>query len=201
VNVTTRPGSEWTFNGQNTEGRSPTVNGSGGSLSIDSTVDGERRFLGGGRDTWDVSLPTSEIEELSVVVNAGHADVTLSDARLRRLAITANASAVVVDASAASVADVSAETSFGSLALTLPADRNVSGAIRVAAGAVRVCAPPEVGLRLRHENFAGGFTVNGVHEAGTEWTSPSYPSATHRSELNVSVTFGSVEINPIGGCK
>jgi len=45
-------------------------------------------------------------------------------------------------------------------------------------------------------------SVGGLDQAGSgTWQSANFDTATHRATLSVHVTFGAVDINPIGGCK
>jgi hypothetical protein len=201
LNVNTSPGSGWQFDAGNTAGRTPTIDSSPQSLSIDANGDNGPDFLDGGRDAWNLALPTSDLDSVSLVVNAGRGQVALPDARINRLALTANAAEMLVDASAASVANLSAVINAGSLSIHLPADSDVVGSLRVGAGQLQICSPPGVGLRVTSRGTAEMVRVNGLQQHASEWQSPDYASATHRADLSVSVNFGVVEINPIGGCK
>jgi hypothetical protein len=201
LDVTTAPGNGWQLDAGNTSGRTPRVDSSARSLSIDATSDEGWRFLDAGRDAWDLTLPTSDIDDLSLVVTAGHGQIGLSGAQIQRLALTANAAEVVVDASSASVADLSAVINVGSLSISLPADNDLVGSLRVGGGELLVCAPPGVGLSITTRGVASHVTVEGLHETETAWQSPDYASAAHRADLRVGVNFGTVAINPIGGCK
>lgn len=200
LNVTTASGNGWQLGAGNTAARTPNVESSSRSLAIDGTSHvGD--FLDAGRDAWDLTLPTSEIDALSLVVFAGRAQVDLPDARINDLALTVNAAEIVVDASTASVADMSAVVNAGSLSIRLPANSNLVGSLRVGAGELQVCTPPGVGLRVTTRGTAKQVTVDGLHQTESEWQSPDYASAAHRADLSVSVNFGNVQINPIGGCK
>ena len=152
------------------------------------------------RDTWDLTLPTSELDRLSLVVTAGRGEMRLPGARIGQLALTANAAEMVVDASAASVTDVSAVVNAGALRLTLPGTSDLTGSIRVGAGDVRICAPAELALRITSKGVGEAVTVNGLQQHGSEWQSSGYATATHHAQLTVSATFGAIEIDPIGGC-
>lgn len=200
LNVTTAPGDGWRLNAGNTAGRTPKIDSSARSLSIDATSDRGRSFLDAGRDSWDLTLPTSDLDELSIVVTAGHGQISLPGARIQQLAVTVNAAETVVDASAASVADVSAVVNVGSLSMTLPGASDLIGSLRVGGGELRICAPPGLGLRVTSRGVAGGVIVNGLEQQESDWQSPDYASATHRADLTVRATFGAVEINPLGGC-
>lgn len=198
--VSTAPGNGWQLAAGNTAGRMPSVSSSAQSLSIGSSGDERWRFLDDGRDSWELILPTSEIADLSLVVNAGHGSVSLPGARIGSLALTANASQVVVDASEASVADLSGVVNVGSLSIKLP-DSDLTGSVRIGAGELHICAPPGVGLRVTTRGAAKHVMVGSLEHVGAEWESPGYGTATRHADLRVSVNFGSVQIDPIGGCK
>ena len=200
LNVTTAPGSAWRLNAGNTAGRTPAIDSSARTLTIDATSERGRNFLDAGRDSWDLTIPTTDLDELSMVVTAGRGQISLAGASIKQLALTVNAAEAVVDASAASVADVSAVVNVGSLSLTLPAASDLTGSLRVGAGELRICAPPGVGLRVTSRDVAGGVIVNGLDQQESDWQSPDYASATHHADLTVRATFGAVQINPIGGC-
>ena len=199
LRVTTEPGAGWRLDARTTEeGRAPIVDASAGALSIESS--GHDRWLTADPDDWDLHLPTSEISDLALAVNAGRGDVDLAGASVDRLAITANASEVVVDAASASIAEVTGVISFAQLSILLP-DGDISASFDVDAGHARVCLPDGVGLRVTSTSDAGNVSVAGVDQSGIVWISPEYTSAEHRADLEINVDFGAVEINPIGGCR
>jgi hypothetical protein len=200
LHVTSEPGNAWQLDASNTAGRPPAVESSARSLSIDTSGD-KRWNLFGGRGTWDLTLPTSDIDDLSLVVFAGKGEIGLPGARVKRLSLTANAAEMVVDASSASIASVSAVVNVGSLSLRLPAASNLVGSLRVGGGQLQVCAPPGLGLRITTKGAPEEVTVDGLHEDVSEWQSPDYASATYHADLSVSSTFAAIVINPIGGCK
>jgi len=200
LTVTTAAGSGWQLNAGNTAGRTPTVDSSASSLSIDGTSrDGN--IFDAGRDAWSLTLPTSDLADLSFVVFAGRARIDLPGAHVNDLAMTVNAAEMVVDASSASVTNVSAVVNVGSLSIRLPEGSDLSGSLRVGGGQLQVCSPAGVGLHIMTRGTARQVTVEGLRQTDSEWQSPDYASAAHRADLNVNVNFGTVEINPIGGCK
>jgi len=73
------------------QGKLHGLNASGRALNL----------LDGGRDAWNLVLPTSDIARLELVVTTGDGHVDLADARLGDVALTANAGRAVVDASGA----------------------------------------------------------------------------------------------------
>jgi hypothetical protein len=201
LNVKTAPGSGWQFDARNNAGRIPTVDSSARSLSIDDFGDHGWSFFDAGRSAWDLTLPTGDLESLSLVTFAGHGQIALPGAQINHLALTVNAAQMVVDATAASVVDVSAVVNVGSLSISLPAASDLAGSLRVGAGQLRICAPPGLGLRVTSRGVSERVRVNGLQQTASEWQSPDYTSATHRADLTVSATFGAVEIDPIGGCE
>jgi type II secretory pathway pseudopilin PulG len=201
LTVKTASGDAWQLMAANSANRQPFVRSSPFSLSIDSSENEGWPFRDTGRNTWDLTLPTNNTDNLSMVVYAGQGNVALPGARLRRLAVTANAAKVVVDASAAaSVSNLSGTVRVGMLSIDLP-DSDVAGTFRVGGGRLQLCAPPGVGVRLTSTGFPKEFEVAGEHQGGSGWESENYASATHRADLQVSANFGSVEINPTGGCR
>jgi hypothetical protein len=202
LDVSTAPGSGWRFDARNTEGRSPTIDGSRRSLTIGTNGSEGWPVFGGGRDTWDLVLPAGDIDDLALVVDAGEGRVDLSGTRIGRLDLTANAADVAVDASGAIATRLAAVVNAGSLSVNLPADGDLTGTLQVNAGQLRICTPPGLGLRVETTGaFAGRVSVNGQSASGSLWQSPDYASATHRADLELTVNFGAIEINPIGGCK
>jgi hypothetical protein len=195
--ATTAPGSGWQLDVQDGGDRLPNVDASTRSLAIAST--GHTWWPNAGRDRWDLTLPTSAID-LSVGVNAGRGDIDLSGAQIGQLSVSGNASDVFVDASTASVTSLTGKVNFGALSIRLPTG-DLSGSLRVNAGMVKVCAPPELGLLVISKGDAEEVRVAGVHQDGSAWQSANYTSAEHRADLLVHVDLGAVEINPIGGCR
>jgi hypothetical protein len=199
--VGTSSGSDWQLQAGNTAGRTPIVHATAQSLSIDSGGNQGWHWFDASRDAWNLTLPTSRIDDLSVVVNAGKGQVGLSGAQVGRLDLTANAAETLVDASEASIANVSGTINAGLLSLHLAAGTDIVGSLQVNAGELQVCTPTGLGLHVSHGGVLSGIKVNGQSVPGGDWQSPDYASATHRADLSVIVNLGAVEINPIGGCK
>src|SRR5262245_61653153 len=200
LSVGTSPGSAWQLTAANTAGRPPTVRSSPEFLSISGGRTGWIA-LTGGRDAWDLTLPTSQIDDLSLVMNAGRSSVGLAGARIANLDLTANVSDAVVDATGASIDGLSTEANMSRLSIHLPAGSDLVGTVHVDAGELQLCAPPGTGLRLTTTGVARDLRVAGEHIGGSVFQNPDYASATHRADLTVTVNFGAVEINPIGGCR
>jgi hypothetical protein len=199
--VTTAPGGAWRFDTGIASGREPIVDASARSLSIDAGGREGWRGLGRGRGTWILTLPTTAVEDLSLVVSAGEGRIGLPGAHIGHLDVTTNAAQTTVDLSGASVASLSGSVNAGMLSVRLPAAADVLGSMVVNAGALEVCVPNELGLRVRHTGALSGFSVNGLHQKDANWQNSSYASAAHRADLDIEINLGNVKINPIGGCR
>ncbi len=199
--VGTATGRGWQLQAGDTGTRAPVVHASSRSLSIDSGSNQGWRFFDAGRESWNLTLPTSAIDDLSLVVDAGKGQVNLAGAQIGQLDLTTNAAETIVDVSGASLRSVSGAVNAGLLSLHLPSGSDVAGSFEVNAGALQVCTPAGLGLRVTHGGVLNGIRVNGLQVTGDVWQSPDYASATHRADLNVNVNVGAVEIDPIGGCK
>ena len=199
--VTTAPGTGWLLEAGNTENRVARVESSGNSLSIDSGRRSGWHGFGAGRDLWRLRLPTSTIDNLSLVVNAGEGDIDLAGAQLGQLDLTTNAGKTTLGLSDTSISALSGTVNAGMLSIELPASVDLTSSVVVNAGALEVCVPDGVGLRVHHTGVLGGTSYQGLDQNGSTWQSPDYGSAAHRTDLTVTVNFGNVDINPIGGCK
>ena len=200
LEIATAEGDGWRFEADHATNRAPIVDASTRSLTIEGGQRGGWRF-GGGRDAWRLTLPTTEIADLSVEVNAGEGRIDLPGARIGNLNLTTNAGQTTVDLSAATVASLSTTVNAGVLSIQLPATADLVGSMEANAGGLEVCAPSDLGLRVRHTGALNGISVNGEHQSGADWQSANYTSATHRADLDIEVNLGNVQINPIGGCK
>ena len=198
LDLRTAPGPGWQLEARHTDGRGPLVVDSARSLSIEA-VDHDG-WPGAGRDEWDLTLPANDVDGLTVVVNAGRGDIDLGLAQVDAMSVTANAADVSVDASAASIADLTGEVNFGRLSIRLPAG-DLEGSLEAGAGQIQICAPPELGLRVTSTESMGEVSVGGRHLGRSDYQSPNYASAAHRADLIVDVSFGAIEIDPIGGCR
>jgi hypothetical protein len=101
--VDTAPGAGWMFDAGTAAGRTPAITASARSLSIDAGRQADWNGFDDELDPWRLTLPTSAIEDLSIVVNAGEGRVSLPDAQIGHLDLTTNAAKTTVDLSEASV--------------------------------------------------------------------------------------------------
>jgi hypothetical protein len=199
--VHTASGSGWQLAAGTATSRAPSVNASGRLLTIGESDSGGPHVFDGSRTSWDLTLPTSDLDFLSMTVFANRSRVDLAGAHVGRLALTVNASDAVVDASSASVGSLSVDLNVGSVAVQLPAAGDLSASLDVGGGRIRVCAPSDLGVRVTANGLPRQITVEGLQQNDNNWQTANYATAAHRADLRVSVHFGQLEINPIGGCK
>ena len=199
LRVSTADGPGWVLRTRSEPGHAPSITSTDRSLAIDTAIDGFS-FLDAGRNASDLSLPSDDVGDLSVTVNAGSGSLDLAGADIQLMRVVANAASVSVDASAATVAQLKSVVNVGDLTVTLPDAGDLVGSLTVNAGQVTICAPPEIGLRVVSTGNAEHVAIQGDNQASGVWTSANYRSATHHADLDVRANFGAIDINPLGGC-
>ena len=197
--VDTAHGSGWNLQAGNTRGRTPLVDASARSLSVDAGGHTGLHWFDSGRDAWQVTLPTSRIDDLSLVVNAGEGTIGLTDADIGRLDLTTNAGKTSVDLSATSVESIVGTVNAGLLSIRLPGAANFEGTLQVNAGEIQLCVPSTLGLHIHHTGVLGAFSVHGQKQTGSDYVTAGPTS--FRANLDITVNLGNVDIDPIGGCK
>ena len=202
VEIITNGGQSWTVEGVDDAGRGPRIEADGESLSVSSPEDDFGGFLDE-RDRWVVSLPTASRLDLLMSVDAGSVVADLQEARLGVLDVELNAGqATVILRDATEVGSVEASVNAGSLGLYLPSV-STSGTIAANAGSIKLCAPPDVALRLHtDENVLSSYDFGsaGLVQAGDTWETPAYDTAVTRIELQIDANVGSFRLNPEEGC-
>ena len=203
VTVGMAPGTTWRVEGKDRDGSGPEIAVVDTTLRVRSR-DGDRPawFLGA-RETWQVTLPATSRLELDLRLNAGQATMDLAGATLGTVDLQLNAGAATVDlGSATEIRTIAFELNAGSLGLTLP-NLSMTGSIGANAGSVRLCAPPDAGLRLQTGDSILGtydYAGHGLVQDGTTWTTPGFASATVQIDLRTEANAGSFTLDPEGGC-
>ena len=201
-NVRTAPGNAWHLDAGNSKGGAPVVDELDGELLQIRAVEGARwGSLTNGRDRWELTLPASGIANLSLNLNATRSYLDLAGARIDALDVTANASDVVLNLAGSSIRDHDAFVNTGVLSIHLGGGSDFSSYIRVNAGEVQVCAPPELGLQVSNRGHFRQLTVGGAPQSGLNWQSLNYESAPYHADIEFRTELGTVSINPIGGCR
>jgi hypothetical protein len=202
LDLATAPGETWHVEGRDSDGTGPTIEASATSLVV-RPADAVRAFAFSNRSTWHVSLPQSAVLALDVQLDAGSANLALGPAALGDLDVQLDAASATLDlASVAAIGPVDLQVNAGSLGVTLPAI-SMKGTIEANAGAVRVCAPPDVALKITTgDNPLASYAIDGhgLVQDGSTWTSEGYDSASIKIEMDVSANAGSFTLDPEGGC-
>jgi hypothetical protein len=166
------------------------------------------QLLGGGRDRWVLTLPQTDINGLEIHANANQSRIDLTGTRIGGLEIEANASDVTVDGTGSTFGDLTVQVNAGGLWIRMPNRDDVTASLHVNAGSLQVCVPEGVGTSIDSRANAARITVAGlsIGTAGRangsgRWQSDDYESATYHADLQIRANFGTVEINPIGGCR
>ena len=199
IAVSTRPGPGWALTSTSTAGHAPAIDATGQFLGIRSTGREDVDWFDSHKDAWNLTLPTTELTDMGVTLNAGRATLALDGATVGRLDLVGSAAEVVLDLRGSSIEQLDATINLGRLVVELP-DGGVSGEIHIGGGELQLCSPPGLGLRVELAGSANEVRVNGLEVNGRVWQNQDVLAA-DRADLSLRVNFGTVDINPIGGCK
>ena len=201
LEVTTEPGSDWRLRVAAVPGRDVAVDAGGDRLSVASAT--QRRWSGFrcGGETWRLALPAGRHLDLATEIGAGRGTLDLAGATLGDLRLVVNAGDARVDLAGATVEDLSLRVNGGAAALDLPEKGDLAADVAVNAGAVQICSPDGLGLRIHPQSTLASITYGGLVRVGDAWESPDYATATHHADVTIAVNVGSVDVNPMGGCK
>jgi hypothetical protein len=201
LSVTTVPGNGWRLEDGDGSGAAATVDASADRLTVTSSDRNHPfRFTRGG-DDWRLSLPTAGTLDLDTEIDAGRGQFDLAGARLGSLRLAVNAGEARVDLDQATVAQLSMSVNAASASVRLPATGNLSADFSVNAGSLRICAPSDLGLRIRQDGVLSTTSYPGLVRSGDTWESPGYSIAINHADVTISVNVGSVDVNPMGGCQ
>ena len=196
-------GSDWSVSGTDSNGRSPRVSTSDGSVSI-ADEHGGSFFEDVGRGAWTVDVPQSPAINLGVTLNAGDGTADLSGANLSSVGLTVNAGKFRLNLNEiSSLGDVNATVNAGSAAVLLPAgDRSAN--VSLNAGNLEACVPSGAAIRVRWSGTIGSNnldTTSGLSKVGDEtWVSAGFDESQPHLELHVTANAGSFTLSPGGSC-
>ena len=200
VTVTTQPGTAWRVDARDGDNRRTDVRSDAGRLAVDAGNHSRRWGLHAGQVAWDVVLPAGATMDLATELNAGRGVLTLAGARLGHLDLDVNAADLRVDLTGATLDRLDLELNAGSAGIVLPA-ASFEGGLETNAGSLEMCAPDQLGLRVRSTAALGSIDVDGLVQRGTAWETSDYATAPFKADLAIEANVGSVTINPEGGCK
>ena len=202
LELTGAAGSTWSFRGAGDPARAPALESGAGRLTIRSH-ESSGLDLVGRRELWQVTVPRDVPLGINLQLNAGRATIAPGAATLRDVQAQVNFGAITLDlGEVTAIESVDIQSNAGTTAVTLP-NASMSGRIQVNAGAVRMCAPDGVGLRIRTgESAVSSYDFGRARlvQDGSTWTSPGYDSAGVRIELEAEANAGSFTLNPEDGC-
>lgn len=200
VTVTTSGSNGWNLEAGNSAGLEPVIDATTGRLLIQSSYPDHPFGFAGGSDTWRLRLPVDHRLDFDAQVEAGRGWFDFTGADLGIVELVVNAGETTMNLEQAILDRLTANVNAGSASFTLP-DDDFTADLTVNAGALRLCAPDDLGLRIRQEGAFAGTTYDGLVRSGDTWESPDYATATHHADVTISANVAGVEINPIGGCK
>ncbi len=198
--ITTAPGTGWSITAASTDARQPDLFFEEDVVSIESPARGGRQLLlGNRREDWDVTLP-STMEALSLSSHANTMSVALPGSTIAAVVVEADAASVRVDATGAQIDQLDVQADFGAVSIVLPTTQHLSGYMNVDVGSLRLCQPLGTGMTVTFQ----GDGPRDVSVAGQPWSAEQWFGgdvlASNQIDLVVDATFGSIDINPIGGC-
>lgn len=185
----------WTFDADY-RGQAPILNGNANRLSVRAPNDG-----GAQHHDWKLTVAPALLREVKLTTNAANATFDLAGAALSRVTADVNAGELLVDAGSATVDEVDLEMNAGRMRVTLGTG-NVNGSFQINAGAIDLCVPDGVALRI-HVNdqltFVHNLGERGLTRDGERWTRSGSTGGT--IDLDVEGNAASFTLNPTGGCK
>jgi hypothetical protein len=200
VTVTTGSGNGWILETGNGSGASPVVIAAPDRLEVESSFPTRSLGFVRGSDDWRLTLPADVELDLRAEVGAGRGRFDLAGARLGDVDVIVNAAEAIVDLSGATLNSLTADVNAGAGSFRLPA-ADFTADLSVNAGALRICAPDDLGLRIRHDGTLTATTYAGLVRSGATYESPGYATAIHHADVTISANVASVDVNPMGGCK
>lgn len=203
LTLTAAAGAAWHVEGSDAKGSGPTVEAEEDSLTVRSRDDSNAWWDLGPRDSWAITLPGDPRLDVELRLNAGSSTVTLAGATLETLDLVLNAGSTRVDlTSVSSIGSVDFTLNAGAINLTLPST-SMTGTIQANAGAVKLCAPAGVALRLETGDSivaSYDYAGEGLVQDGSVWSTPGFEGAPVKIDLRTRANAGSFTLNPEGGC-
>jgi hypothetical protein len=198
--VTTGSGSTWHLETGNGTGTAAAVDATANRLSVASAYSGRPLSFMRGSDEWRLTLPVASRMDLAATVEAGQGRFGLAGAQLGTFELVVNAGEANADLAQATLERLTVHVNGGDVSLRLPAD-DFDADLTVNAGAIQICAPSDLGLRVSTEGALSATTYAGLVRGDSTWESPGYATAIHHADVTISANVAGVEVNPMGGCK
>lgn len=193
-----QPGNAWRLDSTDGRNRHTSVSTSPSGLTV--RADGSNHGWSQGSVAWTAVLPSSTVIDLTTRIDAGRGRLDLGGAQLGEVRLNVDAGDLRADLTGAALDQLTLRVNAGSAALTLPADA-FNADLTANAGAVRVCVPAGLALRVNATSSLASVRFNGLARQGDAWVSPSTTTPTTTADLTVNANVGSVTISSEGGCK
>jgi hypothetical protein len=196
LDVTAGSGSGWSVDVAYA-GNPPTIDAASDQLSVRAA-----RGTSGQHDEWRVSLPSAQVGRLELTANAASGLVDLGDAALERLGADLNAGDLRVVAGSGGTDDLDLTMNAGRLRIET-GRAAMAGSISINAGAIDLCVPADVGLRLDVTDqltFATNLESQGLARSGDVWTRSAGGDAP-TIDLAIDGNAASLTLKPEGACR
>jgi cell wall-active antibiotic response 4TMS protein YvqF len=177
-------------------GPGPSVTGSAAGLAVVAAQSGDIR------EDWIVELPAGHLSQIDLTSNAAGGTFRLDGLTVDTFDATMNAGDLTIDAGTGSIGNLDATVNAGRIRLS-PGSNPLQGSISVNAGAIDLCVPADVGLRIdvaEQLTFVTNLSARGLTKASDGlWVRPSGGGPT--VSLRVSGGAAALTLNPDGGCR
>ncbi|MFI5262477.1 MAG: hypothetical protein ACHQZR_07990 [Candidatus Limnocylindrales bacterium] len=197
VALTTRGGSDWQVSAAHAA-PAPTILASGTQLSVTSPAENDGR-----QQTWSIAAPADRLDMLQLTATATSATFHLDGAHLTQLSAHLDAGDLLIDAGAATITRLDVSVDAGRARIALGPGGATSGRIAVDIGAIDLCVPADVDLRLtvnEDVTFVTNLARQGLTDEGGVWRRFGAPGAP-TIELTITGDVANLTLDPQGGCR
>src|SRR3990170_207127 len=175
--------------------------GGGDRLEVRSADSG--LWWEGGRQRWEVSLPTDPVYTLTASPNAADTTIDLGGGHFTSVSLDPNAGSLFLDLTDADVERLDLSLNAGSASVIIGAAMEMRGSLSVNAGSIEVCTLGGVAVEFTLDSnitFSHNLDDSGLTRAGDTWSTSGYAAAVDQIRLEISGNAGSFTLNPEGGC-
>ena len=200
--VTASVDGQWHVAASNSAGKAAQVSSNAGWLRVASaTTDGWQ--FDRGTDDWRVALPAGSQIDLTSSLDMGDASFNLASVNLASARFSLNLGSLHVDLSGARVGTLSVSTNLGAAYVTLDGSSDLTADLKTNLGSLEVCLPADLGVQVTASDSlsSNDFSGTGLVQVGQSWQTPGYDLATHKANLTIETSLGSLKLRPAGGCK
>ncbi|MDH4334593.1 MAG: DUF5668 domain-containing protein [Chloroflexota bacterium] len=201
LSVAMTDNSAWTVASGQRGGDPARITASSDRLEVRSPDNG--RWWDGGRQRWEVSLPTDSVYTLNASPNAADTTIDLGGGRFSRVSLNPNAGSLTLDLTDADVERLELSLNAGSASVTIGTAMNMRGSLSVNAGSIQVCTLGGVAVEYTLDSnvaFSHNLDGSGLVRVGDTWSTSGYAWAAQQIRLEISGNAGSFTLNPEGGC-